>query len=186
MQFSRRRFRNPLRSLVALAVASVALCALAVPPPAAASESTEHEWSGTAIGKLSPANVCINPGVAICKFGQAIVPSATLIGSGSMAFVARGMCLLPDVTFDFTVYGPNGDSIGYKDGVLHFQGFNAVCRAGTRDFQGTATVLGGTGRFAHATGTISIWGQVSGGGITQVEDFVVHWTGELYEDGDTD
>ncbi len=183
MRFSKhgRRFRTPLRPLIALAVASVALCALAVPRPAVASEPTENEWSGTAIGQLSPASVCLNPGIAICRFGQASVPSATLIGCGSLALVARGMCLLPDVKFDFTVYGQNGDSIGYKDGLLHFQGIDGVCRAGTRTFQGTATVLGGTGRFAHATGSIVLWGEVSGRGITQVEDMTVHWTGELYK-----
>ena len=164
--FNQNRLLSPLRFATALLLACFGAVFISVPTPAAA--DTQVPFNGIVSGNIistTPLDEC-HLLIDVVNGGN-----ATQLGrfTGTAQFILNVCDLSYIGTYEFT--GANGDSIsGSFIGQLTPTG-----TPGVFDNDETAFITSGTGRFAGATGTFHLGGQID----TNTGTFALPWQGTI-------
>ena len=172
------QFKPTAGVLIPLLLACFATVFISASTPAAGSEIVP--FNGTLSGYVEtqePVDEC-TVHIHVVNFGN-----ATQLGAftGTAEFYPNFCEDPPNITYTgtFDWFAANGDEIsGTFDGYLTDPDMDGVY-----DNYETAEVTGGTGRFAHATGTFSLGGQIDF--TTSPPSFVLPWQGVISSVGST-
>jgi hypothetical protein len=176
------QFKPTAGVLIPLLLACFAAGFTSAPIPAAASEMVP--FNGTVSGYVeSQSGTECEPSAHVINFGHANQLGAF---TGTAEFVTRPCDPDPDLcennipyTGIFDWFAANGDEISGT-----FEGYLCPTETpGVYDNHETAEVTGGTGRFANATGSFSLGGQIDF--TTIPPSFVLPWQGVISSVGST-
>ncbi len=172
------QFKPTAGLLIPLLLACFAAVFISAPTPALARD--EVPFNGTVSGFVEtqePVDQC-TVHIHVVNFGN-----ATQLGAftGTAEFYPNFCEDPPNITYTgtFDWFAANGDEIsGTFDGYLTDPDMDGVY-----DNYETAEVTGGTGRFAHATGSFTLGGQIDF--TTIPPSFVLPWQGVISSVGST-
>jgi hypothetical protein len=171
------QFKPTAGLLIPLLLACLAAGFISAPNPARAGEMVPFNGIVSGYNLSESCTECCDPSILVFNSGNANQLGAF---TGTAEFFPRPCEPDPDLcennipytgTFDW--FAANGDEISGT-----FEGYLCPTEApGVYDNHETATITGGTGRFANATGTFTLGGQIDF--TTLPPSFVLPWQGVI-------
>lgn len=151
---------------------------MAIPTPAMADDHNDDEvFSGSVSGTIPPDLGPPVPGTGGCVFSFTVPNSGMSNVLGNFTGTANFVPNLCDGSYTGTFQwtAANGDRIS---GPFRGQLIPTATQGVFYNVE-TAVITGGTGRFRHATGMFTLYGQVN----FVTSTFVLPWTGTISKDG---